>query len=236
MSLRVFAISDTHNHSLPRILEGCTGDLLLIAGDWSYKATIQEIRNFKADLKAIRTQFKSVVWINGNHEIGMEYNLNASYDLAQETDTIHLHNEKVTLAIPRTGAEHVLEGVKIWGSPATPYFGGWAYNYQRGHEIAQIWRDIPEGLDILMTHGPALRVGGILPWSGEDVGCEELRGRLDNLKAPPRVHVSGHLHCNSSGGIPTRWTTKRGRFIEHYNVSICNERYDPANAPTEFYL
>ena len=68
MSVRVIAISDTHSHSLPSILEGCEADLLLVAGDWSYKATPQEIRNFISDLKAIRSKFKEIVWINGNHE------------------------------------------------------------------------------------------------------------------------------------------------------------------------
>ena len=36
----------------------------------------------------------------------------------------------------------------------TPYFHGWAYNARRGHEMLQIWDQIPTDTDIVMTHGP----------------------------------------------------------------------------------
>jgi len=226
MSVNVVVVADTHSHSLPKILEGYDADLLLIGGDWSYKATPQEIRNFTADLKAVRPQFKQIVWINGNHELGMEYNLAASYNVAEETNTIHLHNEEIELDFDG-------QKVRIWGSPATPWFGGWAYNYQRGKEIAEIWKNIPEGLGILLVHGPVHGCLDYLPWSEERVGCEELRKKIDSMDAPPKVICHGHVHI---GYGSRQLATEKGHIVQIHNAAICTERYDPTNLPIRFYL
>ena len=37
-----------------------------------------------------------------------------------------------------------------------PEFGGWAFNLQRGKPCHEKWVKIPEGVDILITHGPPL--------------------------------------------------------------------------------
>jgi len=47
-----------------------------------------------------------------------------------------------------------VHGYKIYGSPWTPYFFGWAFNAQRGKECAEIWSKIPTDTEILITHGP----------------------------------------------------------------------------------
>ena len=51
-----------------------------------------------------------------------------------------------------------IDGIKIWGSPITPYFYGWAYNRNRGEEIKKHWDLIPDDIDILVTHGPAFGI------------------------------------------------------------------------------
>lgn len=237
-SLKCIAISDSHSHDLTKVLAGVTADILFIAGDWSYKATFQEVANFKQELKDIRPQFREIVWINGNHELGMESFPFMSEEVAKYSNTTYLEDSGISL-LRETGhgdvslREHV---IKIWGSPATPWFGGWAYNYQRGPEIAQVWESIPEGLDILMTHGPINGINDMLPWSGERVGCLDLRNKLNELQRPPRVHLSGHLHVNYSGGIPTKFLTDSGNVVDCYNVAICTEQYKAINQPTEFYI
>lgn len=237
-SLKCIAISDSHSHDLTKVLAGVTADILFIAGDWSYKATFQEVANFKQELKDIRPQFREIVWINGNHELGMESFPFMSEEVAKYSNTTYLEDSGISL-LRETGhgdvslREHV---IKIWGSPATPWFGGWAYNYQRGPEIAQVWESIPEGLDILMTHGPINGINDMLPWSGERVGCLDLRNKLNELQMPPRVHLSGHLHVNYSGGVPTKFLTDSGNVVDCYNVAICTEQYKATNQPTEFYI
>ncbi len=228
-SLKCIAISDSHSHDLTKVLAGFTADILFIAGDWSYQADWREVEQFKIYLNIIRPQFREVVFICGNHELGIEASPWIGKEIALATNTTYLENSEVTI-------EMYDRKVRIWGSPATPYFGGWAYNYRRGPEIARIWEPIPEDLDILVTHGPINGVNDFLPWSGERVGCLDLRNKLNELQMPPRVHLSGHLHVNYSGGVPTKFLTDSGNVVDCYNVAICTEQYKATNQPTEFYI
>ena len=43
-----------------------------------------------------------------------------------------------------------------------PEFGGWAFNLPRGQSCLDKWNKIPEGVDILMTHGPPLGITKLL--------------------------------------------------------------------------
>lgn len=38
----------------------------------------------------------------------------------------------------------------------SPWFNGWGFNLPRGQSLLDKWNLIPEGIDILMTHGPPL--------------------------------------------------------------------------------
>jgi hypothetical protein len=49
----------------------------------------------------------------------------------------------------------IIEGVKIYGSPWLPSYHDWAFNLERGGEVLkQKWEQIPNGTDVLITHGP----------------------------------------------------------------------------------
>ena len=47
-------------------------------------------------------------------------------------------------------------GIRVYGSPWQPEFGGWAYNLPRGQALLDKWNMIPDGVDVLMTHGPPI--------------------------------------------------------------------------------
>jgi Icc-related predicted phosphoesterase len=96
----------------------------------------------------------------------------------------------------------------------------WAFNLQRGPALREKWALIPEGTDVLITHGPPF---GILDWTarGERVGCEDLLEAVRRVK--PRLHVFGHIH-EGYGEHEQDGT----RFV---NASICTEAYQPTNAP-----
>ncbi len=53
-------------------------------------------------------------------------------------------------------SETTINGIRIWGSPWQPEFGGWAFNLPRGEECLEKWEMIPEGIDVLITHGPPI--------------------------------------------------------------------------------
>lgn len=37
-----------------------------------------------------------------------------------------------------------------------PWFYGWGFNLPRGQALLEKWNLIPDGIDILITHGPPL--------------------------------------------------------------------------------
>lgn len=61
------------------------------------------------------------------------------------TSCIYLQDSSVTLY-----------GIKVYGTPWQPWFGGWAFNLERGETILEKWNLIPNDADIVMSHGPPL--------------------------------------------------------------------------------
>lgn len=230
--LKVIALSDVHLQPMEKILKGCEGDLLVIAGDMTFTGSLQEMGRFKRDLIKVRHQFTHTALCLGNHEReldparGFHNGLNYMQEMAQDVGFDFLHNSGVTYT--KNGRD-----IKVWGSPFTPTFFDWGFLKDRGEPIAQIWKQIPEGLDLLVTHGGPHKVLDYLPWSGENVGCEELRARLDSMEAPAKIHCFGHIHIGHGAKLHR---TPLGKTIQFYNVAICSEEYKAENPPTEFYL
>lgn len=99
--------------------------------------------------------------------------------------------------------------VSFYGSPYTPRFYDWAFQLDAKNAVAQ-WAKIPEGTDILVTHGPP---AGMLDrtYKGDLVGCPALWERV--AKVQPRVHIFGHVH-ESHGAHIHEWPSgKRTAFI-----------------------
>lgn len=83
-----------------------------------------------------------------------------------------------------------IEGVRIFGSPYSPWFVGNAFQYPLQHEKT-IWGHIPYGVDLLITHSPPK---GILDLNAnkEHAGSAYLREIV--LQRKPKYHVFGHIH------------------------------------------
>jgi Icc-related predicted phosphoesterase len=206
----VIATSDLHQHFdfvLPK------ADIAIIAGDWSYRGRLDEQNAYAAWLILQRQTHPemSIVWTNGNHELDCEVNREISERIAEYTDTFYLEDDGIELC-----------GLKIWGSPYTPAFGNWAYMYQRGTDR---WKIIPEGLDILITHGPPYGIGDrVFNYRGDIqlVGCYDLREEVK--KKRPKHHIFGHIHCDYGC---QGWNGS----TEFYNVARCDEYYGAVNEP-----
>ena len=82
-----------------------------------------------------------------------------------------------------------IDGVKFYGSPWTPWFGGWAFNLRRGSQaIRAMWDAIPGDTDVLVTHGPPK---GVLDSNGlEECGCDD----LGKVSGGIPLHLFGHIH------------------------------------------
>ena len=92
-----------------------------------------------------------------------------------------------------------IEGLKVWGSPVTPLYGG-AFGKSRPEDRKRHWAEIPDGLDILITHGPPFAILDHGLPSEPREGCPYLFEEV--FRAWPRVHVFGHIHA----GYGTLWT------------------------------
>lgn len=207
--VRVVCISDTH--SLLSRVRLPYGDILAISGDITDVGDLADISLFVEDVCRIQHQFKHVVCIAGNHDFCFE---NGNHYLAVRT----LKNAGIHYLQDETVE---LEGLKIYGSPYTPWFYDWAFNLQPGQPLKDKWAQIPETTNVLLTHGPAYGVLDLVP-RGQNVGCVELGKRMMELH-DLKLHVAGHIHC-SYGRVDT------GKVIS-VNASVCNESYWPINKP-----
>lgn len=221
--LRVVCISDTHSLEL-RMKDIPAGDVLIHAGDFSSTGRLEEISNFRSFMDSLPHPQKIV--IAGNHDITMEtdYYVNSplggrrfhrqlfydkSFDALAysqkcrkliETSSYpaysYLEDSSCQLAYPEESAPTEL---LVYGAPWQPKFYDWAYNLPLGARLREKWDQIPEGVDVLITHGPPL---GILDAAadGHECGCPDL---LDTItqRVKPRLHIFGHIH-EAYGELP----------------------------------
>lgn len=211
--MRIVCISDTHcRHEGLSVPEG---DLLLHAGDATRRGTREQIEDFDRWLGTLPHPHKVV--IAGNHDFAFEQDPQARTWMTRAT---YLQDEMVEVG-----------GLRIWGSPWQPRFFDWAFNLDRGEPLRRVWEKIPEGTDILLTHGPPR---GVLDrtFRGEEVGCDDLMEAVARVR--PRLHVFGHIH-EAYGQLERRWPARPGQaghdrtlFI---NASTCTLAYTASQAP-----
>lgn len=198
---RLVFISDTHGF---HDIVVPPGDVLVHAGDGCIRGSYEEARAWGRFLAAQPHRHKIV--IAGNHDRCFESDLDGA--LAQLPDGLtYLHDSSCEV-----------EGLRFWGAPWQPWFLSWAFNLQRGPELAAKWKLIPADTDVLVTHGPPHL---ILDKTSDDrdVGCEELRAAIQRVR--PRIHAFGHIH--EGYGVA---------FVDDtlfVNASTCTLAYRPTN-------
>ncbi|MER3631930.1 MAG: metallophosphoesterase, partial [Blastocatellia bacterium] len=200
-------ISDTHNcHSS---LAVPLGDVLIHSGDATINGTEEEILTFSNWFRHLPHRRK--IFVAGNHDRLFEDDL----DRARQ----FLGREVVYLQ----DCVAAIDGLRIYGSPWQPRFFDWAFNRNRGPEMAEVWSKIPADIDILITHGPPF---GILdeverPGGMENAGCEELLRKIAEIIhfGRLRLHIFGHIHAGHG--------TKVFDDMTFVNASICDEEYRP---------
>ncbi|XP_058161591.1 metallophosphoesterase MPPED2 isoform X3 [Dasypus novemcinctus] len=132
------------------------------------------------------------------------------------TNSIYLQDSEVTV-----------KGFRIYGAPWTPWFNGWGFNLPRGQSLLDKWNLIPEGIDILMTHGPPLGFRDWVPKELQRVGCVELLNTVQR-RVRPKLHVFGGIH--EGYGIMT------DGYTTYINASTCTVSFQPTNPPIIFDL
>jgi Icc-related predicted phosphoesterase len=231
--VKIIALSDTHAQH--REVTVPDGDVLVFAGDlMTCGRRFNEVQSFAQWWNSQPHKYK--VLVAGNHDRLFQSSLGLC--LSQFNLNSQMHG--ATRYLQDSGTE--IEGVNFWGSPWQPWFYNWAFNVPRGTEIKKYWDKIPANTDVLITHGPPHGIldqcipnGSETTWStsslvippSEHLGCEELTKAVERVK--PKIHIFGHIH-GSYGSLNDHSDYYHyGRF---FNVSICDEQYNPANPVT----
>ena len=204
--MRIVCISDTHGRHRRLKHPIPDGDVLIHAGDFTRQSEMDQVQEFLGWFAALPHRRK--VLVCGNHERWVEFNADIFAMLLPPSITY----------LQDSGC--VIEGLRFHGSPMTPAFMDWAFMRERGRDIARHWAMIPEQTDVLITHGPAYGILDTVSGNGFQ-GCKDLRGRIEAVQ--PKLHCCGHIH----GGYGTSSLGKTTMI----NAAICNEDYEPVNAP-----
>lgn len=209
--MKIVCLSDTHNCN--EQIKVPDGDIVIHAGDATTVGNVPQIAAFNRWFANLPHQHK--IFIAGNHDWFFETNNSYARQMLDDS-IIYLQDSSVEI-----------EGLKIYGSPWQPRFFDWAFNLNRGAELAEKWKLIPNDTDILITHGPPNGILDEVPrqyWV-ENTGCEELRKKVEELAklGKLKLHIFGHIHCGYGQ------TEEFG--VKFVNASNCDEKYNPSQPP-----
>lgn len=240
---RITVISDTHGWNLrtkfPGLLE--PADILIHCGDMTSRGSIESLAKVGRELATLPFRYKVV--IAGNHDRGL-YKDPDRARAALYPYCIYLQDELIEIM-----------GLRIYGSPWLPWRPERINPDFRCFNVGNTdekWKQIPDHLDILVTHGPPY---GILDAAPRDIKNHP-DGRVEvvreNIGDPslsswynysrdvdvlPRYHVFGHNH--SGYGL----RVSHDDMVHLYspatvfiNASACNDDNQPVNEPYRVIL
>jgi predicted phosphodiesterase len=200
-------------------------DLIIFAGDFSFLGNPVQVDSFKSWLNSFGIP---VVVIAGNCDL--------TFDLARLEHfrpriddfchpTVPLETIKANFltepgrVVYLEDSSATVNGLTIWGSPYSPEFNDWGFPLT-GADAAAKWGAIPDGVDIVVSHGPPKDVADAVT-SGFHAGCPELRKAIERTK--PALVVFGHIHeANGVGAIGETLCV---------NVAILDAEFKPRNVP-----
>lgn len=222
---RIVCISDTHGQH--DALKLPLGDVLIHGGDMTSTGHVQTFEELRSFLKQQRKRFSHVICIAGNHDITLHQDFYEEHwkrfhaRLGQKESC---SNVQALIRESCTYLEHATTTVAnsvVFGSPWTPVFFDWAFNYPRNLQAEHLWTAIPDDTDILVSHGPPLGRCDDTD-RGSRTGCASLLRHVQQ-RVRPRLHMFGHIHegygCSFDG---------KTLFV---NASSLNVQYEVTNVP-----
>lgn len=228
--MKILFISDTHTFQR-ELIHLPEADVICCSGDFCLRGEFEEGLSFIKWFSEL--PYKHKVFIAGNHDICFD-STHKRFEYFQKIykDYKGEFIEDITQKIPKgvhylMKSEVVIDGVKFWGAPYTPWFHNWAFNLPRdSEEIREVWAQIPEDVDVLLTHGPAFKILDYT-FEGLFVGCESLAEKLNSLKPP--IFSFGHIH--ESYGYNFVSYPESEKITLAINSSVVNRRYWVINPP-----
>lgn len=226
--VKVAAVSDLHGNLSFKVPQ-C--DILAIAGDIcpvreshhpAHQRHWLEHKFYPWCEKRLVSGVGHIVFTPGNHDFVFE---------AKQDPELP---PNVTCLIDRAAE---IQGVKFYGTPWSLEFHNWAFGLNE-YRLAAKYKCIPEGLDVLISHGPAYGLCDTIMnpvWTGSPempLGSRALRAAIERVK--PRRVLCGHIHTGDHDPVfAIPWAcSKQG--VEVVNVSLLDESYALAYKPFEF--
>mmetsp|Transcript_50868 Transcript_50868/g.65136 ORF Transcript_50868/g.65136 Transcript_50868/m.65136 type:complete len:400 (+) Transcript_50868:103-1302(+) len=249
-SYRVVCISDTHgkHRDIPSLP---SGDILIHAGDITETGELEQYEDFALWFSQLE-QFKYKICIGGNHDITLHkefYQEEGIFEYFHKWRKEPIDCDLVSSIIKNNPNFIYLEdeyieinNIKIYGSPYQPEYGKWAFQLNRGKEIASKWHQIPQNINILITHGPPIGHGDYTN-KNERSGCVDLYHEIIT-RIKPKFHIFGHTHegygittnKKETDMLPSSSEDKIEKNHEMFflNASTCDRSYQPINPPLVF--
>ena len=255
--MKVVAISDLHGY-LPKVQDFPKGEVLCICGDivpLEYQNDLaQSVAWFCLEFVpwTDSLSYKKVIFIGGNHDFILEklhqkpfndFNeVTGNWEIMYKFDTsasrvlkklLPGNNKSKHKLIYLCDNSVEIEGKTFYGSPWISDLKNWAF-YLPEEELCKKWAQIPNKLDVLMTHMPPKYkdVGKVLQSgkfnTGSDFGSESLAVNI--IARDIKYSISGHVHS----GCHLPQETKENNYM--VNVSIKNEDYREQYYPLVFEI
>ena len=200
--MKLVCLADTHNKHDQIVIPD--GDVLIHAGDCTDGGSKQESKAFLEWFSLQKHKHK--ILVPGNHDFYFE----KKPHLDIVPDNIHVLIDKAIS----------IDGIYFWDSPVTPGSGNWAFQKERGNQIAKHWDLIPENTDVIISHTPPYGILDDLR-NGIKMGCEELTRKIKSTK--PKIHLFGHIH-HGAGSV------KRNN-IRFMNATVLDEKNRIMHSP-----
>ncbi len=167
-------VADTHQKH--RQLELPVADVLVHCGDiCSFRqedmTTLKDVDSWFGEYPC-----EAVICIGGNHDYELE---DGGFEF---TNAVLLQDQLIEVA-----------GLAIYGSPWCPDLPGFAFSAGES-ELLGKWKQIPAGIDVLITHTPPHGVLDLPTSQQRHLGCHYLRRELERIC--PRYHLFGHVHAS----------------------------------------
>lgn len=194
--MKIVALSDTHNlhRHYGRAPFGVMpdGDVLIHCGDATTHGTLEEFEVFARWFSQQPHRHK--IFVPGNHDRCLE-GMPSAVVRDQYPGFSYLVDDAVEI-----------EGVLFYGAPHVRRHHDFAFQIDDDEQAERIWRRIPIGVDVLITHSPPFGVLDV-GHGEEHIGCPVLATAVENLH--PRLHLFGHAHESFGFAWPENLDTDR---------------------------
>jgi hypothetical protein len=253
--MKIQCISDTHGRTWAKYIKEC--DILLHCGDISpvymehdYYTQKQWFSDqFMGELISLEDRVGHIVFIAGNHDTYLYE------DYVKSKGDVSIFNENLPNFIHYLADSEVdIDGIRIYGTPwvnlppwaksGPPVWNFGAFD----SELKEKYEKIPEGLDILISHGPAKsfcdkildkqKIAEKLLRNNrqqENLGTKTLIQKIESLDSKPKYVFSGHIH--SAKHDFEKYVGKdinNPCNVQFRCVSFLNEQYDKGYDPFIF--